>query len=176
MRLSSRICLRALFIPVILLFLPPTSDASEYIRVALTQDAGGVRVMANRELSVRVPQHETIRKQPPLLIQPDPRGLRINGRVISASKVFMEATRGELSITVTGNKTGKSKSTSSRQWVVDGAVELHNTGSTLLVINRVGLEQYVSGVITGEINTKWHPEALKTKQSRLEPMRCIKRC
>ena len=163
MRLSSRICLRALFLPLILLFLIPSSYASEYIRVALTQDAGGVRIIANRELSVRVPQHETIRKQPPLLIQPDPRGLRINGRVISASKVFIEATRGELRISLTEKMNGKEKAASSRTWVVDGAVELHNSGSTLLVINRVGLEQYVSGVITGEISTKWHPEALKTQ-------------
>ena len=163
MRLFSRIWLCALLLLIILLLLIPSSYASEYIRVALTQEAGGVRIVANRELSLRVPQHETIRKHPPLLIQPDPRGLRINGRMISASKVFIEATRGELSISVTEKKNGKGKASSLRKWVIDGAVEVQNSGSTLLVINRVGLEQYVAGVITGEINTKWHPEALKTQ-------------
>ena len=36
-------------------------------------------------------------------------------------------------------------------------------GARILVVNQVDVEDYVAGVVTGEINTSWHPEALKAQ-------------
>ena len=151
-----------LFASLLFGFVQP-SVASETIRVALTEEAVRIRIMADYQVSLRMPRSETLRKNTPLMIQPDPRGLRINGRVLTVPQILIQATSGELSLSVLEKPKGKGQSGSSREWVIDGAVEVHNRGSKLLVINRVGLEEYVAGVITGEINTNWHPEALKTQ-------------
>ena len=163
MRSTVRPQVFALLFSFILFGFAQPSVASEIIRVALIKEAAQVRIMADHQVSVRMPRSETFRKKPPLLIQADPRGLRINGRVITVSQIMIKAKSGELGLSVLGQSNGKGTSRSSREWVIDGAVELHNRGSKLLVVNHVGLEEYVAGVITGEINTNWHPEALKTQ-------------
>ena len=50
-----------------------------------------------------------------------------------------------------------------RTWHIDGAIEISSRDSKLLVVNRVGLEEYVAGVVSGEINPNWHMEALKAQ-------------
>ena len=57
----------------------------------------------------------------------------------------------------------RGKGGESREWLIHGTIEVAKAGSKLLVINRVGLEEYVAGVVSGEINTKWHAEALKAQ-------------
>ena len=44
-----------------------------------------------------------------------------------------------------------------------GILEVYNRGTTLLAVNRVGLEEYVAGVVSSEISPNWHSEALKTQ-------------
>jgi stage II sporulation protein D len=46
---------------------------------------------------------------------------------------------------------------------VSGLVHVVRKGKGFLVINQVDLEEYVKGVVPGEVNTAWHPEMLKAQ-------------
>jgi stage II sporulation protein D len=129
----------------------------------LADEADSVRITANHAVRLRVPSNETLVKNPPIVIQPDRRGLRINGRIFTVPRIRIEATSGTLDLTVLEGLGGQGKRGSPREWLIDGTIEVSHRGSKLLVINRVGLEEYVAGVVSGEINTQWHPEALKAQ-------------
>jgi stage II sporulation protein D len=42
-------------------------------------------------------------------------------------------------------------------------LELHPVGRGLMAVNEVSLEDYVKGVVAGEMPASWHPEALKSQ-------------
>ncbi len=44
-----------------------------------------------------------------------------------------------------------------------GSLRIHRVGSALTVINRVAIEQYLRGVVPGEMPASWHMEALKAQ-------------
>ena len=44
-----------------------------------------------------------------------------------------------------------------------GSLRIHRVGSTLSVINRVGIELYLRSVVPSEMPSGWHPEALKAQ-------------
>jgi stage II sporulation protein D len=46
---------------------------------------------------------------------------------------------------------------------VTGLVHIVRRGKGFLVINQADLEEYVKGVVPGEVNTSWHPEMLKAQ-------------
>jgi len=153
----------SLLAPFLLLGCLAPSHASDTIRVSLADEADSVRITANQEVRLRVPSNETVVKNPPIVIQPDRRGLRINGRIFPVPRIRIEATSGTLDLSVLEGASGPGRKGSPREWLIDGTIEVSHHGSKLLVINRVGLEEYVAGVVSGEINTKWHPEALKAQ-------------
>jgi len=153
----------SLLAPFLLLGCISPSYASDTIRVSLADEADSVRITANQEVRLRVPSNETVVKNPPIVIQPDRRGLRINGRIFPVPRIRIEATSGTLELSVLEGASGQGRKGSPREWLIDGTIEVSHHGSKLLVINRVGLEEYVAGVVSGEINTKWHPEALKAQ-------------
>ena len=156
-------CVHGLVFPFFLLGCASPSYASEIIRVSLADEADWVRITADQEVRLRAPSHNTVVEQPPIVIQPDRQGLRINGRVLRDSIVRVGATSGSLSLSVFQEMSPQGHEGSAYEWHIDGAVEISRRGSKLLVINRVGLEDYVAGVVSGEINTDWHFEALKAQ-------------
>jgi stage II sporulation protein D len=54
-------------------------------------------------------------------------------------------------------------SDSSREWVVRGPLEIQSAPSGLALINWIDLEDYVAGVVSGEVGAKWPIEALKAQ-------------
>jgi stage II sporulation protein D len=46
---------------------------------------------------------------------------------------------------------------------VTGLVHIVRKGKGFLVINQADLEEYVKGVVPGEVNSSWHPEMLKAQ-------------
>jgi len=153
----------SLLSPFLLLGCLSSSYASETIRVSLAEEADGVRINANQEVRLHVPRSDTLVKIPPFVIQPDPEGLRIDGQIFTVPQVRIETASGTLNLSVLEGTSLQGKKRSPREWQIDGAVEVSHRGSKLLVVNRVGLEEYVAGVVSGEINTKWHVEALKAQ-------------
>ena len=152
-----------LLAPVVLLGCTSPSYASERIRVSLSDKADSVRISANHSVRVRFPTNETVVKNPPLEIQPDRRGIRINDRIFKFPRIRIESTSGTLDLVVEEGSKNQGKKGKSREWLIHGTIEVANQVSTLSVINRVGLEEYVAGVVSGEINAKWHEEALKAQ-------------
>ncbi|KAK3575737.1 hypothetical protein CHS0354_030069 [Potamilus streckersoni] len=47
--------------------------------------------------------------------------------------------------------------------IYQGSVRLLNKDNTLYIINFIPPESYLAGVINAEINSSWHPEAVKTQ-------------
>jgi len=152
-----------LLAPLVLLGCLTPSYASERIRVSLADEADSVRITANHAVRLRLPSNETEVKDPPIEIQPDRRGLRINGQIFNVPRIRIEATSGNLDLSVLEGLRDSGKRGKSREWLIHGTLEVAQRGSKLMVINRVGLEEYVAAVVSGEINTKWHAEALKAQ-------------
>jgi stage II sporulation protein D len=50
-----------------------------------------------------------------------------------------------------------------KEWSVRGPLEIQSLPSGLAVINQIGLETYVAGVVSGEVSPKWPLEALKAQ-------------
>ncbi len=138
--------------------LPSWAIASQDIRVSLTDNAVRVVISAMQPITLRFPSGQRTIETNILTIEPGGRGLRVNGRQLGFKKLFARAKRGGLTLSVHGSN-GKG----SRQWVVNGGVDIQRLHSTLLVVNQIDVEAYVAGVVTGEINISWHPEALKAQ-------------
>ncbi|MGB0911446.1 MAG: SpoIID/LytB domain-containing protein, partial [Nitrospirales bacterium] len=71
--------------------------------------------------------------------------------------------KGGLTLSLEQAASTRSNGGKNRQWSLRGGVELKQQGSKILVVNHVDVEAYVAGVVTGEINRSWHPEALKAQ-------------
>ena len=145
---------------VFLLLSPSRIIASEDIRVSLTDKATRIVMSSSSPITLRFPSGQRVREKEPLDIEPQGTGLRVNGRRLTFKKVFARARSGGLTLAIRQSTSGGS---SNKQWHLRGGVELQRHGSRILVINQVDVEDYVAGVVTGEINTSWHPEALKAQ-------------
>jgi len=142
---------------------PTWSLASEDIRVAISDDATHVMISSSHPITLRLPSGQRFTESKSLVVKIEERGLSINGHRLTFKKVFARATRGDLTLSVRSSKSGRSAGSMTRQWVLSGGVEIQQYQAKLLVINQVDVEAYVAGVITGEINTSWHAEALKAQ-------------
>ncbi|MDO4203474.1 MAG: SpoIID/LytB domain-containing protein [Selenomonadaceae bacterium] len=76
------------------------------------------------------------------------RQICINGKAVSAQKIIIQA--GDSNITVSGDE-------------YRGEIILLNSGSSIAVVNRVSLEDYVKGVVGTEMSPEWPAEALKAQ-------------
>lgn len=94
--------------------------------------------------------------------------LFIDGTRIAGDQVTLRAGKQELAIWLPQSG-GQDKPPFSRPaddsstWHVNGLVQVIMRGSGLLVVNHVDLEEYVKGVLPGEVNSSWHPEMLKAQ-------------
>ncbi|WP_447968637.1 SpoIID/LytB domain-containing protein [Nitrospira sp. M1] len=144
-------------------FCPSLTSASEDIRVSLTDKAMHVQMSSSHPITLQFPSGQRLRESKPLVIAPEGRGIRINGRRFAFTKAFARSSGGSLTISVRSSSPGSSTRSTTRQWVLKGKVEIQRHQAALLVINQVDVEAYVAGVVTGEINTSWHIEALKAQ-------------
>ena len=144
--------------------LPPTLVfASEDIRVSLADDATQIVLEASHPITLRFPSGQRVIETAPLTIQPSGRGLSVNGRQLAFQKLVAKAKRGGLTLSLRGSRSGRSRGSKTKEWSLRGKVELQRQGSKVLVVNHVDVEAYVAGVVTGEINRNWHPEALRAQ-------------
>ncbi|GJL66297.1 MAG: hypothetical protein NPIRA05_12680 [Nitrospirales bacterium] len=140
---------------------PTSSVASENIRVALADNATRVVISSSHPITLRFPSGPRVVESKSLVVKSERRGLNINGRPLAFQKIFVRTSKGDLRLSVQSSKPGTGNTT--RQWVLNGRVEIQRRQANLLVVNQVDVETYVAGVVTGEINTSWHAEALKAQ-------------
>jgi stage II sporulation protein D len=93
------------------------------------------------------------------------KGFVVNGVRMAHERLTMRA--GEHGLTlmlVKPNEKGFGAANDQRFIVpVSGLVHIVRKGKGFLVINQADLEEYVKGVVPGEVNSSWHPEMLKAQ-------------
>lgn len=145
------------WISLILIAIVP-AHAKETIRVALSTAATTVRVSADRSLRLAWPSGRRVTSQRPVIIRWSPNGAIVNDDVRSLSPLHLSTAASELTIAL-----HDAADRTTRSWTVHGELVIRYEGAGLLVVNHVPLERYVAGVVAGEINPRWHPEALKAQ-------------
>jgi stage II sporulation protein D len=144
----------------------PTSGlcASEHaIRLGLTNSAQILSIHSASPFSLKLPSGKRFKIAEQVAVKRQGDRLVLNNRVVAASAISVQGGGGVYRIKVlatTANSTGKN---SKREWTVRGPLEIKNVPSGLAVINRIPLETYVAGVVSGEVSPKWPLEALKAQ-------------
>jgi stage II sporulation protein D len=124
--------------------------AQETIRVAIFQDMNALRLQSDGGMTVyRIAGNRLFPKQAKdLRIVPSQSGLIINQRSFSESAVRIGSNR--KNIRINGQSFG-------------GMLYIANKRGLLQVVEMLDLEDYLEGVVPLELNSKWHPEALKVQ-------------
>ncbi|RMH34874.1 MAG: SpoIID/LytB domain-containing protein [Nitrospirae bacterium] len=141
------------------LIMVPVSQAEPVIRVALSQDAVQLRIIADRFLRVRWSsgRHSTLDSS--VMIRWSSEGIAINERIYREAWGQFPSRDSGLTVELVDTR----RDHRLRSWEVSGSVVIHHRERALLVVNHVPLEQYVAGVVAGEIDPTWHSEALKAQ-------------
>ncbi len=142
---------------------PVLGLASEDIRVSLVDNATRIVLTASHSITLRFPSGQRVLEEGTVVITPSGSGFTINGRRLAFQEVIAKPRRGGLTLSTGQTDSVRSRRSKGKQWSLKGRVELKRQGSTILVVNHVDVEDYVAGVVTGEINRNWHPEALKAQ-------------
>ena len=130
--------------------------------MSLSEKAKKVVLTAKASISLRFPSGQQVVESSPVIIESVSRGIKVNNRRLPFTQVMVGARRGEMTVEITGS-TSRSSLSQPKRWRVNGRVDIQRHQSALLVVNQLDVEDYVAGVVTGEINSSWHPEALKAQ-------------
>lgn len=142
--------LKILALAVFLFFSASPAHAGETIRVAIIQQAESVTVSASRGVVMRSADVDDLgtRDARPVTVTAGFPGFLVGGKSVRADRIEARGRDGET--TVNGTTVG-------------GRVTIRSVNGRLTVINELDLEDYVKGVVPAEMNTSWHPEALKAQ-------------
>lgn len=118
----------------------------------VTDEKGGARLY--RKTKVRIERRE--------------QSLFVDGVPVAGDQLTLRAGRQELVLWLSqpgkyDNQISSSLSGDPPAWQVKGLVQVINRGHGFLVVNHVDLEEYVKGVLPGEVNPSWHREMLKVQ-------------
>jgi len=162
-RVRNHRCLGFLLVSYIMLFSPVAWATEAAIRVGLANDAQVLSIQSADPFSIRLPSGKTFKASGQVTVRVQGAGLLLNERTVAESQVWVEGSRGTYQVRV-GMEAGKTDlSDSSQEWVVRGPLEIQSSSSGLALINWIDLEDYVAGVVSGEVGAKWPIEALKAQ-------------
>lgn len=168
------------------------AQATGPIRVLLYEGVPHVEASAEGALTVRLPGGEVGHVASRLLFKPLDRALEVNGERLSTDRVIVHGSNEDIrliapetarpdaeerpalppAVFLRLERSPRSSSADEQNgrgpvgpepFVVGGEVEILSRGNSLWVVNRVGLEEYVMGVVPAEMSAQWHPEALKVQ-------------
>lgn len=149
--------------------------AEPSIRVLLAQDVKKVLVQGERGIVIRDGKGADRLITGPASIRTTPAGITVNGLRLHERTVTIRSRKGDLTVTLaqTDHRREPIGDSSLKPTVpapvpvhhleVSGVVDLIHRPTGLLLVNDVDLEEYVKGVVPGEMNAAWHPEALKVQ-------------
>ncbi len=126
------------------------------IRVALTSSAKSLTISRPDPYSVRLPTGKTFKAKGKVRVRLEAGGIRLNDRRVQSSRLLIEGSS-------PGAYHVKIESGAGKTWDVRGPVEIKKLPSGLAVINWIELEEYVAGVVSGEVSPKWPIESLKAQ-------------
>ena len=135
----------------------PWAQASDHVRVALSERADHVTVAASGGLRLDVPSGVQVGSEVTMTLRGNE--VQVNDGLVQSPRVAIQGGPRDLRVTLREPSAG----VTSRDWVVQGGLEITVHGSQLLVVNVVELEDYVAGVVSSEVNPTWHQELLRTQ-------------
>lgn len=122
--------------------------AGETIRVAILQNADTVALSAPAGLIMRAGDEDLNVNGRTVTVTAGSAGLAVDGRRLRSDRIEVRGRRGEVSI---------------NGLTVGGRTIIKRQNGRMMVINELGLEEYLKGVVPAEMNAAWHPEALKVQ-------------
>lgn len=131
------------------------------IRLGLTDSASILSVHSSSPFILKLPSGKRFRISDRVTIQPQGDTLLVNNLAVSASAVSVQGGDGVFHVKVLSS--GSLAKNSRHEWTVRGPLDIQQVPSGLAVINRIKLETYVAGVVSGEVSPKWPIEALKAQ-------------
>ena len=139
-----------------LLFPALSFGASKHaIRVGLTDSARILSISSSSPFFLNLPSGKRLKVSERVTVTHRGESMLLNTRVVSASSVSVQGGDGIYQIKIFASVANSSSHNSKNEWNVRGPLEIQNNGSGLTVINRIDLETYVAGVVSGEVSPKW---------------------
>jgi stage II sporulation protein D len=153
----------ALFLSLVLA--PPLDvwGAEHAIRVGLTDSARVLSIRSSSPFFLKLPSGKRFKISDGVTVRRQGEVLLLNNRTIPASIVFVEGGDGMYHVQVVASAANSVAQNVKKEWSVRGPLEIQSLPSGLAVINQIGLETYVAGVVSGEVSPKWPLEALKAQ-------------
>jgi stage II sporulation protein D len=144
------------------------AQAAQSIRVLLASDVQRLDLGAKNSIWVTDAQDRAQFYQSSLRIEVQGQALLLNGTRVVDDQLTVRAGEQDLKLWLpphdgSGNGTAVQSDDEKAVLQVSGLVQLVRRGKGLLVINEVDLEEYVKGVVPGEVSSAWHPEMLKVQ-------------
>jgi stage II sporulation protein D len=137
--------------------------AEHAIRVGLTDSARVLSIRSSSSFFLKLPSGKRFKISDAVTVTRQGEVLLLNNRTVSASVVFVEGGDGIYHVQVVASATNSEAQNVKKEWSVRGPLEIQSLPSGLAVINQIGLETYVAGVVSGEVSPKWPLEALKAQ-------------
>ncbi|MDD9819667.1 MAG: SpoIID/LytB domain-containing protein [Nitrospira sp.] len=137
--------------------------AADHVRVALAEKATRVTVTSVGGLRLRFAGtmegglDQGVAVSSGVTVVRNGGAMQVDGERVRGDWVTLRGHSGALTVTLHDTKSD------THQWVVKGDVKISKRDAHLLVVNRVDLEEYVAGVVSAEVNPRWHEELLKTQ-------------
>ena len=159
---------------VLALAQPAVGRADETIRVLLAQDVPAVVVESPGGVLIGDGHGRERGVGGRVALRPAPAGILVNGVRVQSIHVTCRGRSNELTVRIwsaqnrdSGGRVPSPSATRPAENAsvlrVSGALHLFLHAGRLLVVNELDLDEYVKGVVPGEMNAAWHPEALKTQ-------------
>ena len=156
-------CLGYFLLSWLIICSPVVRAAESAIRVGLADAAQVLSIRSPDPFSIRLPSGKTFKASGQVTVRVREAGLLLNERAVDESHIWVEGSRGTYQVRV-GTKFGKADlSEIGQEWLVRGPLEIQSAPSGLALINWIDLEDYVAGVVSGEVGAKWPTEALKAQ-------------
>jgi stage II sporulation protein D len=152
-----------LFVSWITIFSPVVWATEPVIRVGLANGAQVLSIQSADPFSIRLSSGKTFNSSGQVTVRVHGAGLLLNERAVAESRAWVEGSQGTYRVRVRMKAEQSVLSDSSREWVVRGPLEIQSAPSGLALINWIDLEDYVAGVVSGEVGAKWPIEALKAQ-------------
>ncbi|WP_342347651.1 SpoIID/LytB domain-containing protein [uncultured Nitrospira sp.] len=158
-----RIGIVLLFVSWVMLYPPVVEAAEPAIRVGLADAAQVLSIQSADSFFLRLASGKRFHISGRVTIRMQGAGLLLNDRPVADSHLWVEGSAGTYQVRVETKQETSAPSNSGPEWVVRGPLEIQSNPSGLALINWIDLEEYVAGVVSGEVGAKWPLEALKAQ-------------
>ena len=155
----------AVFLLISCVLFPALSvGASEYaIRLGLTDSASILSIHSSSPFFLKLSSGKRFRVAEGVTIKRQGESLLLNNRTVSDSTVSVEGGSEVYQVSILARTVDSGAKNVRNEWRVRGPIDIQRVPSGLAVINRIDLETYVAGVVSGEVSPKWPLEALKAQ-------------